>query len=403
IYNLTGVYTPPETNGNYVVFGYNETLVTLKADGTEEWTKEVGSVWKGAPHINEGVIYFGTLDNNLYAVDLSDGFTKWKVATEGWIMSTPYVSDYVYFGSNDGKIYAVEKNLGRIKWSAKTGEAVQSTGTTGTLAGRSVLFIGSQDGNLYAIDTSDGTVVLKYPTKGWAHSPILNGKIILFGSHDGSVYAVGTERACTFEEPGSDYILGYKEVYLKGKAFSEYGTVSVSIRLNGGEWTKVDVENSNWNYLLDPNQLQFGIVKIECRVTDASGSEGAPYTLLSLIRSEDVPLEKFYLVLPGSVNIGQEFTVIVKDEADKPVNNMQLTFDGKTYNVNEEIKLTANRGGILTVLAEKKGFESYETTITVKQSSEMNTIYLVIGVLVVVLVIYFLYKKFFGEKQVTQQ
>ena len=82
---------------------------------------------------------------------------------------------------------------------------------------------------------------------------------------------------------------------------------------------------------------------------------------------------------------------------------MQLTFDGKIYNVNEEIKLTANRGGILTVLAEKKGFESYETTITVKQSSEMNTIYLVIGVLVVVLVIYFLYKKFFGKKPFTQQ
>jgi len=62
-----------------------------------------------SPAIADGVVYFGSNDGNLYAVDIKTGQEKWKFKTESWVYSSPAIADgVVYFGSADGNLYAVK-------------------------------------------------------------------------------------------------------------------------------------------------------------------------------------------------------------------------------------------------------------------------------------------------------
>ena len=52
------------------------------------------------PRPSRGLVYFGSNDGYLYAVDVRSGQEKWKFKTAGEVLSSPAVSDgVVYFGS----------------------------------------------------------------------------------------------------------------------------------------------------------------------------------------------------------------------------------------------------------------------------------------------------------------
>jgi eukaryotic-like serine/threonine-protein kinase len=56
------------------------------------------------------MVYFGSDDKHLYALDIKTGQQKWKFETEDQVFSSPVISGgMVYFGSNDGHLYAREK------------------------------------------------------------------------------------------------------------------------------------------------------------------------------------------------------------------------------------------------------------------------------------------------------
>jgi len=62
----------------------------------------------GSPTVANGVVYIGSKDNNVYALDSSTGSEIWRYTTENQVESTPSIANGVlYIGSNDGKVYAV--------------------------------------------------------------------------------------------------------------------------------------------------------------------------------------------------------------------------------------------------------------------------------------------------------
>ena len=67
-----------------------------------KWKFETGGSIHSSPTIFEGLVYFGSWDNHLYALDVKTGELKWKFETEGSVNSSPTISeDSVYFGSAD--------------------------------------------------------------------------------------------------------------------------------------------------------------------------------------------------------------------------------------------------------------------------------------------------------------
>jgi outer membrane protein assembly factor BamB len=190
------------------------------ATGTERWKFKTGGRIPSTPAIADGLTFFLSYDSTFYAVDVGTGTLKWKFATGGehrfsakhlhgiepaaeimpdpfdFYLSSPVVSGgVVYFGSSDGNVYALETSTGAVKWKFKTGDVVHSSPALvdGTL------FIGSWDTYLYALDAASGKEKWRFKTGedheiynqvGIQGSPAVADGIVYFGCRDSNFYAI---------------------------------------------------------------------------------------------------------------------------------------------------------------------------------------------------------------------
>ena len=71
------------------------------------------------------------------------------------VWNAPAVHDgVVYVGSRDGRLYAIDAGSGKVEWSAPTGGPILSSPATDARAGRVV--VGSEDMHVYAFDLATG-------------------------------------------------------------------------------------------------------------------------------------------------------------------------------------------------------------------------------------------------------
>ena len=67
------------------------------------WRVATGNPIYASPLVHQGVLYIGSGDGLVYALDAVSGTERWRAQTEGWIHSSPaLLDDLVYVGSNDG-------------------------------------------------------------------------------------------------------------------------------------------------------------------------------------------------------------------------------------------------------------------------------------------------------------
>ena len=91
------------------------------------------------------------------------GRTHRSVATGGPVRSTPTEQDNVlYFGSDDSKIYALDAATGATVWTVTTGGAVESSPTLQS----NVLYVGSDDATVYALNPATGATLSTVTTGG---------------------------------------------------------------------------------------------------------------------------------------------------------------------------------------------------------------------------------------------
>jgi eukaryotic-like serine/threonine-protein kinase len=78
---------------------------------------------------------------------------KWRFDTHAKILSSPAVAnDVVYVGSFDGKLYAVNAQTGAAVWSFQTDGPVNSS----PAVDNGTVYFSSLDGNVYAVDAGTG-------------------------------------------------------------------------------------------------------------------------------------------------------------------------------------------------------------------------------------------------------
>lgn len=115
--------------------------------------------FESTPVIADGVVYIGSLDGNLYAVNLADGAEKWRFHTELGFAAAAAVRDgFVYIGDTEGRFYCLDAATGRAKWGF---EAQAEIDSSANFIGDRVLF-GSQDASLYCLNAASGELVWKY-------------------------------------------------------------------------------------------------------------------------------------------------------------------------------------------------------------------------------------------------
>ena len=83
------------------------------ADLNEAWIYTTGGGIYSSPAVANGVVYEGSGDKNLYALDALTGVKEWSYLTGSGIYPSPAVANgVVYVGSYDGKLYCFSLDPG---------------------------------------------------------------------------------------------------------------------------------------------------------------------------------------------------------------------------------------------------------------------------------------------------
>jgi outer membrane protein assembly factor BamB len=106
-----------------------------------KWSYATGDVVDFSPAVAKGVVYVGSLDHNVYALNASTGALLWSYTTGGPVgISSPAVANgVVYVGSIDRNVYALNAKTGADLWSYNTHTPVSSSPTVAN----GVVYIGS--------------------------------------------------------------------------------------------------------------------------------------------------------------------------------------------------------------------------------------------------------------------
>ena len=157
-------------------------LYAINSDGTLKWifVMEETDTHKtsifGCPAIGaDGTIYFGCFNGIFHAVEDEGDKAKelWRYEVKGEPLSTAptHYQEFwgsagiaedgtIYVGNNDYNLYAFNPD-GSTKWKFKTGNEVYQSVTIG---GEGTIYIASEDRNIYALNPNDGT-------KKWSWRP----------------------------------------------------------------------------------------------------------------------------------------------------------------------------------------------------------------------------------------
>src|SRR5207245_7613157 len=93
---------------------------------TLDWSYPTGNAITSSPAVFNGLVYVGSEDDKLYALDALTGARKWSYATGNAIGSSPsVVNGIVYFGSDDDNLYALDAVTGKLKWSYTAGGYIE--------------------------------------------------------------------------------------------------------------------------------------------------------------------------------------------------------------------------------------------------------------------------------------
>jgi outer membrane protein assembly factor BamB len=217
-----GIYSSPAVADGVVFVGSNDgRLYAVDADsGTVKWTFAAKARIASSPAVSGGTVYVESYDSHLYAIDAASGQQKWRFATQGekrfaaphihgmlpetqalpdpfdFFLSSPAVwNGLVYFGSGDGHVYAVDAATGTQKWTFRTGDVVHASPAIAD----GLLFIGSWDTYIYALDAATGAERWRFKTgddpaihnqTGIQSSPVVAGGLVYVGCRDAKLYAL---------------------------------------------------------------------------------------------------------------------------------------------------------------------------------------------------------------------
>ena len=181
------ISSPAVANGVVYVGSDDGNVYALNATtGTMLWNYMTGNSVLSSPAISNGVVYVGSYDNNTWALNATTGAKVWSFTTGWYVDSSPAVSDgVVYIGSLDSNLYALDATTGAKLWNYTTRDSVYSS----PAVANGVVYVGSTDKNVYAIYANNGTKLWNYTTEGSVGSPTVSNGVVYVGCGS-NVYAL---------------------------------------------------------------------------------------------------------------------------------------------------------------------------------------------------------------------
>jgi outer membrane protein assembly factor BamB len=242
----------PLVNANWHMFHSNPTHDGVGAGSpvytlTQLWNYTTGSNVNSSPAVVEGVVYVASYDDNIYALNATNGEKIWNYDTGSATDSSPAVVDgVVYVAGGDRNVYGLNASDGTEIWSFYIGNGWGGSPTVSD----GVVYIGTDDDygpeDFFALNASTGQQLWNYST-GWGGGgcPALVDGVAYFGSGDGYVYALNAsngQQIWSYTAPAAQF--------LQSPAVVD-GVVYIAITVgNVGSFYALNATSGNklWNY-----------------------------------------------------------------------------------------------------------------------------------------------------------
>lgn len=149
------------------------------------WVFKCEDEIRGTPLYHAGMLYVGCYDNNLYALNATNGEFNWKFATSGGVVSRPVATnENIFFGSEDKFLYALNTQTGKLDWTYQTDGRIRSSGRIAD----GHIFIGSDDKFFHAINQTSGRKIWSHEVGDEVRStPFIANELIYFGTEGGEM------------------------------------------------------------------------------------------------------------------------------------------------------------------------------------------------------------------------
>jgi outer membrane protein assembly factor BamB len=197
----------------------------------------------------------------------TNGARLWNYATSGPASSPAVVDGVVYIGSRDGIVYALNATNGAQLWNYLTGDWASSPAVVG-----GVVYFSSGD-SLYALNAAHGAKLWNYTTGGGSSPVVVDG--VVYFSSGSTVYALG--------EP---YSTTPPKISLLSPLSQTYNESSVSLVFAVDKpvnWTGYSLDGAE-NVTIDGNTtitgLSSGLHNVTVYAKDLFGNVGASETVI---------------------------------------------------------------------------------------------------------------------------
>ncbi|MQF65451.1 hypothetical protein FIM04_04990 [SAR202 cluster bacterium AC-409-J13_OGT_754m] len=125
---LSGISLPSIVD-NTVFVGSSFKFFFLDAStGEIKLERDMGGHINSSPAISESLVYFGSTDTHVYAIDRFTGETHWRFKAKSLTSGAPLVSNgMVFIGSGDEHMYGLDAATGKLLWKYFAGMHISSS------------------------------------------------------------------------------------------------------------------------------------------------------------------------------------------------------------------------------------------------------------------------------------
>jgi eukaryotic-like serine/threonine-protein kinase len=168
------IHTSPVLHNDKVIFGSSDGFLYAinKVNGDLVWKfKSAGHRYfpagemQGSPVVSQGLVFIGSRDYNLYAVEANEGYGYWnKAFPQGWATALTATDSVLYAGTSDDKLFlALDPSTGKELWRFEAKFNIFGPAAVGS----SSVYVGTQMGKIFSLDKKSGSVQWSYLTKGY--------------------------------------------------------------------------------------------------------------------------------------------------------------------------------------------------------------------------------------------
>lgn len=185
------IYLSPRVYQNIVfVFSVDGFVYAIDlAKGQLLWKKESGILIDSEAVFSGKYIYFGNTKGKLLGYNIYNGQTGIELKfNNGFSTSGVINKDILYIGSTDGILYAIDIRQKKVIWKYQDDQKINSSHP---LIMEDKIFFSSLDGYLYSLNVHNGSLLWKFkPEDKQFSSPVRVNKSLVFATSSGIIYCL---------------------------------------------------------------------------------------------------------------------------------------------------------------------------------------------------------------------